>query len=68
MSYQQEKQAAVAAVTAAAALCAQVRSEMVDLNALEKGDKSPVTVADFGAQALVCQYLKTSLSQRSDCG
>jgi 3'(2'), 5'-bisphosphate nucleotidase len=34
---------------------------MVDVDALEKGDKSPVTVADFGAQALVCHYLKLVL-------
>jgi 3'(2'), 5'-bisphosphate nucleotidase len=58
MTYIQEKQAAVAAVTRAAQLCTLVRTEMVDMNALEKVDKSPVTVADFGAQALVCHYLK----------
>ncbi|MBV7330111.1 3'(2'),5'-bisphosphate nucleotidase [Chloroflexi bacterium TSY] len=60
MSYQQERQAATEAVTKAAGLCTQVRTDMVDLNALEKGDKSPVTIADFGAQALVCQHLKAA--------
>ena len=58
MNYTQEKQAAITAVTIAARLCSLVRSEMVNLDALEKSDKSPVTVADFGAQALVCQHLK----------
>ena len=60
MNYQQEKQVAVDAVLKAAALCTQVRADMVNVDALEKGDKSPVTVADFGAQALVCQHLKAA--------
>lgn len=60
MSYTQEKQAAITAVTIAARLCSMVRSEMVSLAALEKGDRSPVTVADFGAQALVCHHLKAA--------
>jgi 3'(2'), 5'-bisphosphate nucleotidase len=34
-----------------------VRAEMV-VDSLEKGDRSPVTVADFGSQALVCQNLR----------
>lgn len=60
VNYQQEKQVAIEAVTKAAALCAQVRADMVNLDAIEKGDKSPVTVADFGAQALVCQHIKAA--------
>ena len=57
--YTQEKQTAIEAVTLAAKLCVQVRADMVGSEALQKGDKSPVTVADFGAQALVCRKLKT---------
>ncbi|NEP13415.1 MAG: 3'(2'),5'-bisphosphate nucleotidase [Symploca sp. SIO2C1] len=56
MSYQQEKQLAIAAVTAAAKLCEQVRRERGSL-AMKKPDRSPVTVADFGAQAVICQAL-----------
>jgi 3'(2'), 5'-bisphosphate nucleotidase len=33
---------------------------MVGAESLEKGDKSPVTVADFGSQALVCQHIKAT--------
>jgi 3'(2'), 5'-bisphosphate nucleotidase len=55
MNYKREQQVAVEAVTRAAWLCAAVREEMVNAAFLEKGDKSPVTVADFGSQALVCQ-------------
>ena len=58
MNCAQEKEVALAAVTIAARLCTMVRTEMV-VDSLEKGDKSPVTVADFGAQALVCQHLQT---------
>jgi len=60
MQYAHERETAIEAVTQAALLCAQVRAELVNVEALEKGDKSPVTVADFGAQALVCQHLKVA--------
>ncbi len=60
MTYDQEKQLAIAAVTQAAALCQQVRTEMVGVDLLKKGDRSPVTIADFGAQALVCRLLTES--------
>jgi 3'(2'), 5'-bisphosphate nucleotidase len=52
-----EKQAALEAVTRAAQLCSSVRAELVAPDTLQKSDASPVTVADWGAQALVCQLL-----------
>ena len=61
MIYSQEKEVAIQAVSRAAALCAQVRAEMVGAQSLQKDDKSPVTVADFGSQALVCRSLSTAL-------
>jgi 3'(2'), 5'-bisphosphate nucleotidase len=57
MNYTQEKQVALEAVTQAADLCMAVRADMVGAVSLQKDDKSPVTIADFGAQALVCQRL-----------
>ncbi|MDM8527587.1 3'(2'),5'-bisphosphate nucleotidase [Anaerolineales bacterium HSG24] len=57
MTYITEKQLAIEAVTKAAILCTQVRAEMVGAESLEKGDKSPVTVADYGSQALVCKHI-----------
>ncbi len=57
MTYSREKQVAIEAVTEAARLCAAVRAELIDVTTLEKRDKSPVTVADFGSQALVCRRL-----------
>lgn len=68
MSYRKEKQAAIEAVRRAATLCTQIRSDMVNVGTLQKGDKSPVTVADFGAQALVCQHLKSLFPNDSIVG
>ncbi|NEQ68236.1 MAG: 3'(2'),5'-bisphosphate nucleotidase [Symploca sp. SIO2D2] len=62
MSYQQEKQLAIAAVTAAAQLCEQVRQEQGS-SAMKKPDRSPVTVADFGAQAVICQALASAFPE-----
>lgn len=54
--YQQEKEVAIASVKQAAKLCQKVREDIPP--ALEKQDKSPVTVADFGSQAIICKALK----------
>lgn len=55
MLYQKEKQIAIAAVTAAAKLCQQVRQAGFD--SFSKSDRTPVTLADLGSQAIVCQFL-----------
>lgn len=56
MAYELEKQVAIAAVRQAAQLCETVRQTLVP-ETIEKNDKSPVTVADFGAQAILCRAL-----------
>ena len=56
MSYEQEKQVAIEAALAAAKLCEKVRTERVP-ESIEKSDKSPVTVADFGSQAIICRAI-----------
>jgi 3'(2'), 5'-bisphosphate nucleotidase len=63
MDYNYEKQVAVKAVTEAAQLCVAVQSEMIKADALVKGDRSPVTIADFGSQALVCRRLSSVFPQ-----
>ncbi len=55
MSYEQEKQVAIQAAIAAAQLCEQVRRDIPQ--AIEKQDKSPVTIADYGSQALICKAI-----------
>ena len=54
--YEDESRVAVEAVRAAAQLCRRVR-EQLSPEVLSKKDKSPVTVADFGSQAVVCRAL-----------
>ncbi|RMG33414.1 MAG: 3'(2'),5'-bisphosphate nucleotidase [Planctomycetota bacterium] len=60
--WEQELQTAVEAVVAAAAVCRLVQSELAS-TALEKNDRSPVTVADFAAQALICRALRSAFPQ-----
>lgn len=53
-----ERNAAVAAVIDAMRLCEQVRLKLDEEASLAKSDLSPVTVADFGAQAVVLHALQ----------
>ncbi len=56
-TFEREVQVATQAVRAASTLCQAVQRE-ITRESLEKKDKSPVTVADFGSQALVCRALE----------
>ena len=58
-----EKQIAISAVLKAIPLCQQVQTDMVRADAVEKADGSPVTVADFGAQALICQAISEAFPE-----
>ncbi|MEM7625117.1 MAG: inositol monophosphatase family protein [Planctomycetota bacterium] len=60
MKYESELEVVVAAVRAASRVCRQVQANLVTAATLEKKDKSPVTVADFAAQAVVCAALKAA--------
>ncbi|MBN1605955.1 MAG: 3'(2'),5'-bisphosphate nucleotidase [Polyangiaceae bacterium] len=55
--YTIEMETALGAVAEAARLCQRVGSS-IDARALEKPDRSPVTIADFGSQALICRALR----------
>lgn len=56
-SFQHELQTALKAVRQAAIVCRSVQSAMTT-ESLAKKDKSPVTVADFASQAVVCRQLQ----------
>lgn len=60
-SYEQERTVAFEAVQAAAELTESVRDSMGEV--LEKDDRSPVTVADFGSQAVICRALLEAFPQ-----
>lgn len=53
----QELEVALCAVRQAAVLCQQVRARLTDSGQATKDDRSPVTIADYGAQALVLHRL-----------
>lgn len=57
MAYENELKIAVQAVRSAAKVCRKVQAALVTAETLEKKDKSPVTVADFASQAVVCKAL-----------
>ena len=57
MPYENELKVAVQAVRDAAKVCRKVQAALVTAETLEKKDKSPVTVADFASQAVVCKAL-----------
>jgi 3'(2'), 5'-bisphosphate nucleotidase len=54
--YARELSAAIDAVRLAARVCQSVQAQITP-DVLEKKDKSPVTVADFASQAVVCRAL-----------
>ncbi len=51
---------ALAAVQQASRLCAAVQSQITG-EVLAKKDQSPVTIADFGSQAVICRALQAAL-------
>lgn len=55
--YEKELTVALAAVKEASRLCVTVQQTLVSEETLAKKDRSPVTVADYGAQALVLRTL-----------
>ena len=56
-----ESDAALVAVRTAARVCASAQGRLLAGDTLTKGDESPVTVADFAAQAVVCAVLSERL-------
>ena len=55
MTFDQELSVAIAAVKRAAQVCQAVQRAIP--SAMAKQDKSPVTIADFASQAVICQAL-----------
>ncbi|MEM7007929.1 MAG: 3'(2'),5'-bisphosphate nucleotidase [Thermodesulfobacteriota bacterium] len=57
MKYENELRTAIDAVKKACRLCTKVQASLVSEETMTKKDKSPVTVADFGAQTIICHEL-----------
>ena len=60
--YQQELEVGLAAVRQAARVCRSVQTGIAAA-AIDKQDKSPVTIADFASQAIVCRALKDAFPE-----
>ncbi|MFO0890355.1 MAG: 3'(2'),5'-bisphosphate nucleotidase [Isosphaeraceae bacterium] len=56
-AYEREQDVAIRAVRLAAEVCRAVRAG-INPDVLDKKDRSPVTVADFASQAVVCRALQ----------
>ena len=59
--WSKERQVAIDAVRAAAKVCTDVQGHLIDAQTIEKKDRSPVTIADFASQAVVCGILGAAL-------
>lgn len=57
MDYRKEYDVAIGAVRIAAALCVEAQQRFVTVESIEKKDRSPVTVADLGSQAVICRTI-----------
>ena len=62
MPYDVERALALEAVIQACRLCQRVQQRLVAGSSIAKGDRSPVTVADFGAQAVISHLLAQGLA------
>ena len=57
MAQAKDLTAAIEAVTQACCLCSGVQQHISAIDTVEKADRSPVTIADMGSQALITQAL-----------
>ena len=60
MRYARERAVAIGAVEQASRLCLAVQATLISDESIAKRDQSPVTVADFGAQAVVGHALRSA--------
>ena len=56
---QKEKENGLQAVGMAMTLAAMIQKELTGADTLTKSDRSPVTIADFAVQALICKILSS---------
>jgi 3'(2'), 5'-bisphosphate nucleotidase len=60
LSYSKERLAGIEAVRLAAVVCRAVQAKLITADSAAKKDRSPVTVADYASQAVVCAHLLES--------
>ena len=60
MPYHKELKIALSAVKKAISLCRRVSNASSEITSIQKDDRSPVTLADFGSQALIGMELNNA--------
>jgi len=68
MRFQKELDTALEAVQKAGTLCRKAQETLVTAETVEKKDRSPVTIADFGSQAVITRFLKQNFPQDAVVG
>jgi 3'(2'), 5'-bisphosphate nucleotidase len=53
-----EVKTALKAITAASALCQRIASDLAGKETILKSDRSPVTIADYGSQAIISKFIR----------
>ncbi len=53
-----EVMTAIQAAIKASALCEKIRMDLGGGESLLKSDRSPVTIADYGSQAMICKLIR----------
>ena len=56
--YSPEVVASLEAVMKASELCQEIRRDLVGGESILKSDRSPVTIADYGSQAVICKLIR----------
>jgi HAL2 family 3'(2'),5'-bisphosphate nucleotidase len=54
---------AIKAVSDASYICRDIQAQLIKEDALTKKDRSPVTIADFASQAIICKTLKAKFPE-----
>lgn len=68
MPYEEEIHVAIRAVKKAAAVCQRVAQGFDRIRAIEKDDRSPVTMADFASQAVISRIVRSAFPNDSIVG
>jgi 3'(2'), 5'-bisphosphate nucleotidase len=56
--YSLEVVTAIRALIMASAFCQKIGSDLTGKESILKSDRSPVTIADYGSQAIICKFVK----------
>lgn len=68
MNYEKERHIAIEAVVKASQVCQDIQHSLTAEGEIAKSDRSPVTIADFGSQAIIVSHLLRSFPKDAIVG